>query len=87
MKKIFLSFFIILNLYMCANADVKPYYINSLRRYGIGFTEVKSPLVMRQTPADDGKILETINFDFINDASCQINNRRCTIDEAFAVYS
>ena len=29
-------------------ADVMPYYINSLRRYGIGYTKVNSPLVMRR---------------------------------------
>lgn len=87
MKKIFILLFIFFNLYLTANADVMPYYINSLRRYGIGFTEIKSPLVMKQEPKEEGKILETLNFDFKNETNCLINKDRCEIDEIFAAYS
>lgn len=85
MKKILLLVFI-LNI-ISASADVMPYYVNSLRRYGIGFSEVSSPLVMRQTPSKEGNILETLNFDFKGSASCLINKDRCELDEIFAVYS
>ncbi len=87
MKKIIILFLLLFNFYITANADVTPYYINSLRRYGIGYTEVKSPLVLRQTPDNEGKILETLIFDYNNSASCQINKDRCNIDEIFASYS
>ncbi len=87
MKKILLTFFIFISLAQIVFADVMPYYINSLRRYGIGFTQVTSPLVMRQTPSNDGKILETLNFDFNNNTSCINNNQRCNIDEVFSAYS
>ncbi len=86
MKKIIILFLLIINFYTSALADVMPYYINSLRRYGIGYTEVKSPLVLRQTPSLEGKILETLVFDYNNSASCQIN-KNCNIDEIFAGYS
>ena len=76
-----------LNLVLGAYADVMPYYINSLRRYGVGFTNVFSPLVMRREPKTDGEILETLNFDYKGNATCSINKEKCDIDEIFAVYS
>lgn len=85
MKKLLISFLIFLNL--AALAEVMPYYINSLKRNGIGFTSVQSPLVMRRTPSDDGEILETLNFDYLGSASCLINKSRCSLDEVFAAYS
>lgn len=85
MKKLILIFLIFINF--VAAADVMPYYINSLRRYGIGFTSIQSPLVMRRTPSYDGEILETLNFDFKGQASCLINKTRCETDEIFAAYS
>lgn len=91
MKKRILTAFIFLNLlsalFLAAKAEVLPYYINSLRRYGIGYTSVKSPLILRQTPDGEGKILETLNFDYLGKASCQINSNRCELDEIFAAYS
>ncbi len=85
MKKLFIVFLLILNI--PALADVMPYYINSLRRYGIGYTSIQSPLVMRRTPSNEGEILETLNFDYQGNASCLINKSRCPIDEIFAAYS
>lgn len=71
-----------------ASADVMPYYINSLRYYGIGFTSVESPVVFRNTPNDNGNIIETLNFDFkTGETSCIVNNQRCSQDEVFAVFS
>lgn len=87
MKKIFLTFFIFSILCLIANADVMPYYINSLKRYGIGYTSVTSPVVMRRTPDNNGEILETLNFDYKGNASCTINKDRCDINEIFAAYS
>ncbi len=85
MKKLFISFLIFLNF--AALAEVMPYYINSLKRNGIGFTSVQSPLVMRRTPSDEGEILETLNFDYTGSASCLVNKTRCSIDEVFSAYS
>ena len=68
-------------------ADVMPYYVNSLRRYGIGYTKIQSPVVMRREPKLEGEVLETLNFDYKNNSSCLINKDRCTIDEIFAAYS
>ncbi|MBQ8475887.1 hypothetical protein IJ531_02380 [bacterium] len=85
MKKFFILFLIFIN--SLAFADVMPYYINSLRRYGIGFTSVKSPLVMRRTPSKEGEILETLNFDYKGNVSCLVNKSRCELDEIFAAYS
>ncbi|MBR2068138.1 MAG: hypothetical protein IJ877_00100 [Candidatus Gastranaerophilales bacterium] len=85
MKKFVIVFLIFLNC--IALADVMPYYINSLRRNGIGFTSIQSPLVMRRTPSNDGEILETLNFDFKGQANCLINKSRCSVDEIFAAYS
>lgn len=88
MKKIFTFLTLILAFgFNAVNADVMPYYINSLKRYGIGFTEIKSPLVMRQEPKKDGKILEVLNFDYKNNAYCQMNSNRCEIDDIFSSYS
>ncbi len=87
MKKLLIIFFIFFNFLLQANAEVLPYYINSLRRYGIGFTSVKSPLVLRRTPDQSGEILETLNFDFNKNASCLVNKNRCELDEIFAAYS
>lgn len=87
MKKIFLTIFIFFSLCIIANADVMPYYINSLKRYGIGYTSVTSPLVMRRTPDNNGEILETLDFDYKGNVSCTINKDRCEIDEIFAAYS
>ena len=85
MKKLLITFLIFLNI--SALADVMPYYINSLRRYGIGYTSVQSPLVMRRIPSHEGEILETLNFDFKGSASCLVNKTRCSMDEIFAAYS
>lgn len=87
MRKIILTFFIFLSIVSVVSAEVLPYYINSLRRYGIGFTKVKSPLVMRQMPDNEGKILETLNFDYNRNVTCTINSLKCEIDEVFAAYS
>jgi len=88
MKKIVISFFIFFNLYLVAVADVMPYYINSLRRYGIGYTQVTSPLVMRREPKLDAEILETLNFNYkIEETTCEKNKERCDINEVFASYS
>lgn len=88
MKKIILSFFIFLNLLLIAKADVLPYYISSLRRVGIGFSEVKSPLVMRREPKIEGEILETLQFNFKEEKTiCEINKDKCEIDGVFAAYS
>lgn len=86
MKKIFIIFLIFLNCSVLAS--VLPYYVNGLRRYGIGFTSVQSPLVMRRTPSDDGEILETLHFDFkTGETSCLINKTRCETPEVFSAYS
>ncbi len=88
MKKI--SILILTSILACniVFADVLPYYINSLRRYGIGYTSVTSPTVLRQTPSKDGKILESLNFDYTTgETSCIENKSRCTQDEVFAAFS
>jgi len=85
MKKIIILFLIFLNF--MAYADVMPYYVNSLRRYGIGYTSVRSPLIMHREAKMDSEILETLNFDFKGNVSCLINSKRCEIDEIFAGYS
>ena len=85
MKKVLILFLILLNY--VALAEVMPYYINSLKRGGIGFTSVQSPLVMRREPSNDSEILETLNFDYNNQTSCLINKSRCSIDEVFSAYS
>ncbi len=87
MNKIILTIFIFLNLLSIAKADVIPYYINSLKRYGIGYTSVSSPLVMRRTPDSNGEILETLEFDFKGNVACQKNTDRCDINEIFSAYS
>ena len=56
-----------------ANADVMPYYVNSLRRYGIGYTEVKSPLVMKRDIKEDSETLEVLSFNFKEEiTTCEI---------------
>ena len=87
MKKILAIILTFLAIVPVVLADVAPRYINSIRRYGVGFTKVQSPLVMRQEPKADGKVLETLNFDYKNNASCEINTNKCGIDEVFAQYS
>ena len=87
MKKILLTVFLLFVLSGIVLADVAPYYINSLKRYGIGFTKVQSPLVMRLEPKKDAKILETLTFDYNNSAKCAINKNKCEIDDIFAQYS
>lgn len=88
MKKIFIALFVFLNLYLTAMADVMPYYVNSLRRYGIGYTLVKSPLVMRREAKVEGEVLEVLNFDYKQEETfCEKNKDRCQIDEVFAAYS
>jgi len=88
MKKIILSLFIFLNIYLMAQADVMPYYINSLRRYGIGYTQVTSPLVMRREAKPDGEILETLHFNYKKEeTTCEINKDKCDINEVFSAYS
>lgn len=88
MKKVILSFFILLNITSLAVADVMPYYVNSLRRNGIGFTQVTSPLVLRRTPSSDGEILDTFHFDYKGNTACAVNKEKCSnIDEIFAAYS
>lgn len=87
MKKILLLTILFFSFIMPAFCDVMPYYINSLRRYGIGYNEVKSPLILRDTPSSGGKVLETINFDYNNNSSCIINKNRCSVDEIFSAYS
>ena len=79
---------LIFSISSVAIADVMPYYINSMRRYGIGYTSVSSPVVLRQTPNSEGKILETLNFNYAtNETSCLENKQRCSQDEVFAVFS
>ena len=84
--KIAVFIVLFLNLYSSVNADVLPYYINSLRRYGIGYTLIQSPVVLRDTPK--GNVVETLHFDFkTGETACLINKERCSQDEVFAVFS
>ena len=88
MKKLFLFLFTVSILSQIALADVMPYYINSLRRYGIGFTSATSPLILRNAPNDEGSIVETVNFDFkTEETTCLINKGRCAIEEVFSAFS
>lgn len=87
MKKILILFFIFFSISLETFAEVMPYYINSLRRYGIGYTSIKSPLVLRREASNEGEILETLNFDYNKNVSCLVNKNRCNIDEIFAAYS
>ena len=88
MKKILLSLFIIAMFSQAVLAEVMPYYINSLRRYGIGFTEVSSPFVLRNLPSEQGNIVETVNFDFkTEETTCLINKQRCSTEEVFSAFS
>ena len=85
MKKIALLFFIFLNLHLCANADVMPYYMHSLRRCGIGYTQVVSPVVMKREVSPTSETLEVLHFNFKEEVTtCEINQERCQIDEVFA---
>ena len=88
MKKICVLLFIIVSLAQIALAEVMPYYINSLRRYGIGFTSAVSPLVLRKLPNDNADIIETINFDVkTQETSCLINNTNCSTEQVFSAFS
>lgn len=88
MKRNILILFIFLSLFNSALAEVMPYYMNSLRRYGIGFTRVSSPLVLKKTPSNDGEIIDTFHFDYKGQVSCSVNREKCSnIDEIFAAYS
>jgi len=87
MKKIILLFFMFFNFVSIASADVMPYYSNSLRRYGIGYTKVQSPVILRREAKEDGEILEKLIFDYKGNALCEINKDRCPIEEIFAAYS
>ncbi len=84
--KIIFFILICFNLFYPSNADVLPYYINSLRRYGIGYTQVQSPVNLRNAP--DGNIIETLNFDFkTGEVTCLVNKQRWSQDELFSVFS
>ena len=88
MKKIVIAFFIFFNLLSMVYADVMPYYVNSLRRYGIGYTQVASPLVMKREPKNDSETLEILSFNFKEEKTiCEKNLDKCKIDEVFAAYS
>jgi len=87
-KNLIISLFLIIALTDTVLAEVMPYYINSLRRYGIGFTSVSSPLVLRNLPSEQGSIVETVNFDFkTEETTCLINKERCSTEEVFSAFS
>ena len=88
MKKLLISFLVFLNMYLVACADVMPYYMHSLRRYGIGYTQVSSPLIMRREAKLEGEVLETLQFNYKEEiTTCEKNKDRCEIDEVFSAYS
>lgn len=85
--KIILLMITIISLYPLSKADTLPYYINSLRRYGIGYTSVQSPIQLKNAPNGE-TVVETVNFDFKTGAtSCLINKERCSQEEVFAAFS
>ena len=88
MKKIvlFLFLFSAVMTSVFAQIEVMPYYTSSIKRAGVGFTLVHSPLIMRQEAKNDGKILETLNFDFKSEPQCSINKQKCNLDDIFVVY-
>ena len=88
LNKILILMLIVLSSIQVVFAEVMPYYVNSLRRYGIGYTMVSSPLVLRNAPSLEGQIIETLNFDFkTEEASCLVNKQRCDIEEVFSAFS
>ena len=87
MKKLILLLIIFFNIYIATNANILPHYSNGLRRYGIGYTKVESPLEMRREAKEDGELLEKLLFDYKGNATCSINKDRCPIEEIFSVYS
>ena len=84
-KKLIILGFILLNF--SAIANVMPYYTNSLARFGIGFTSVSSPLVLRKEPAKNSPIIESLIFDYQGGATCSVNKARCTYETIFAANS
>lgn len=84
-KKHILIILILLISY--ANADILPRYVNSIRNYGIGFTKVQSPLVIKNAPQKDASNLEIITFDYKNNVSCAINKNDCSLEKIFSIYS
>lgn len=88
MKKITLLVFLFIGFSISALAEleVMPYYTSSIKRAGVGFTMATSPLIMRQEAKADGKILETLNFDFKSEPVCSINKQKCNLDDIFVVY-
>ena len=88
MRRVFLSVFLFDYLVsVCfASIEVMPYYINSIKKTGIGLTSISSPLVMKQEPKNEAKTLEILTFDYKNPPMCAINEQKCNMDDIFIVY-
>ncbi len=86
MKKFFILIALIL-IVQRAQADIIPHYINSIRHFGIGFTRVKSPLIIKEEPSGSSKMLETVSFDYNNNVRCKVNKNNCDLEKIFSVYS
>lgn len=81
MKKIFVLFAFILALILPANANVMPYYTNSINTNSIGVYQATNSIVVRKEPNDIAPLLFAINW---NDTS--YNCDKISASNLFAVY-
>lgn len=87
MKKIQRRILIIFILLIsAAYADIMPRYIDSIKNYGIGFTKVQSPLIIKKAPEKDAEVLEIVTFDYNNRIACSTNKNDCSLNKIFSFY-
>jgi len=63
MKKIFIVFALLCNLFITAKADVMPYYVNSINSNSIGVYQASKNIKIYSDPNENSKILLNVNWD------------------------
>ena len=66
--------------------DIVPRYVESIKHKGIGFVEVKSPLIIRIEPDENSELLERVDFDYNDNIHC-MKNKNCSMSDIFVSYS
>ncbi len=81
MKRILIIFTFICNLFLCANAEVMPYYVNNINTNSIGVYQAGNNIKIYKEPNVNSKLLLDINWD-----SKSFNSPEVSASNLFAIF-
>jgi len=87
MKKIFLVIIFLFLFVPKSHADVTPYYLGSVKYWGIGISSAGQNIKIYQEPSINSKLLEELNWDEKGNLICKFDKFNCRSEEYFISFA